>query len=150
MRIDVEVEMRRPRPVRGIRKSLRRAQRGRLPREVRGRLLHARYSLAGNWPDPDVPDDVVADRVRSMIGPLEKRLDVPHVNVSVCGRIVTLHGAVASREDADAIAAAAFEVPGVLGVESYLHIGLAPCETRPSTGRARHLVAEIERSLAAD
>ena len=34
------------------------------------------YRLAGRRPDPDVGDDVLADRIRSTIGPLEKRLDV--------------------------------------------------------------------------
>jgi hypothetical protein len=82
-----------------------------------------------------------------LLGPLEKQLDVPHVNVTVCGHIATLHGAVTSRTDADALADAAFQVPGVLGVESRLHIGLAPCETRPSTGRAQHQVDEITRFL---
>lgn len=127
-------------------KRARRALRSPAARRLRGRLLHLRYSWSGRWPDPDAPDTVVADRVRSVLGPLEKLLDVPHVNVTVCRRIATLHGAVTSRSDAEDLAAAAFSVPGVLGVESRLHIGLATCDTRPSTGRAQHLADVFGRS----
>ena len=34
------------------------------------------YRLAGRHPDPDVPDDILASRIRSRLGPLERRLDV--------------------------------------------------------------------------
>ena len=41
------------------------------------------YRLAGRKPDPDVSDDILADRIRSTIGPLEKRLGVPRLHVMV-------------------------------------------------------------------
>src|SRR3954468_21012037 len=41
------------------------------------------YRLAGRHPDPNVSDDVLANRIRSRFGPLERRLDVPRVHVAV-------------------------------------------------------------------
>ena len=142
--------MHRPKTLRRIGNRVGRALHTRPVRELRGGLLHLRYALLGKLPDPCVPDDVVADRVRSALGPLEKLLDVPHVNVTVCGGIAMLHGAVTSKQDDEALASAAFDVPGVLGVESHLHVGLDRCETRPSTGRAQHIVDEVTRSLVSD
>jgi uncharacterized protein (DUF2267 family) len=92
------------------------------------------YRLAGRRPDPDVPDDLLADRVRSMIGPLEKRLDVPRVHVMVEHRIALLHGSVPSVTDAAAIEHAVTRVSGIAGVESHLHVGLGLGDTRPSEG----------------
>jgi len=94
-----------------------------------------RYRLSGRHPDLDVADDVLADRVRSMLGPLEHRLDVPRVHVMVEDAVVLLHGDVADRADAVALERGAHRVPGVRGVESYLHVGLLPSDTRPSEGR---------------
>ena len=88
-------------------------------------------------PEPPAADDVVADRVRSALGPHEKRLDLPHVHVTVQKSVVLLHGEVATAEDAAALEAATAGVPGVGGVRSYLHVGLWPGATRPSKGRQR-------------
>ncbi|HEU5301030.1 MAG TPA: DUF2267 domain-containing protein [Acidimicrobiia bacterium] len=95
-----------------------------------------RYRLAGRHPDIDVGDDVLADRVRSMLGPVERRLDVPHVHVQVSDGIATLHGFVSSTVDAHELEFTTHRVPGIRGVTSYLHIGLRPSDTRPSQGRA--------------
>src|SRR5512142_2260250 len=58
----------------------------RLARDVRyaaGSAPGMLYRLAGRRPDPNVSDDVLADRIRSNLGPLERRLDLPRVHVMV-------------------------------------------------------------------
>jgi hypothetical protein len=91
--------------------------------------------IAGRQPEPRVGDDVLADRIRSSLGPLRKRLDVPHVHVTVERHVVLLHGEVGTEADATAIERAVRQVSGVRGIESYLHIGLLDSDTRPSEGR---------------
>jgi len=93
------------------------------------------YKLSGRRPDPDVSDDVLADRIRSTLGPLEKRLDVPRVHVTVEDHFAILHGDVPSHRAACAVERATLRVSGVSGVESHLHVGLEPGDTRPSEGR---------------
>jgi uncharacterized protein (DUF2267 family) len=107
----------------------------RLARDVRYAAASAPglvYRLRGQQPDPNVSDDVLADRVRSSLGPLEKHLDLPHVHVMVDERVVILHGDVPSDEDAARLERAALRVSGVEGVESHLHVGLIAGDTRPS------------------
>jgi len=94
------------------------------------------YKLSGRRPDPNVPDDVLADRIRSTLGPLEKRLNLPRVNVMVEDHFALLHGDVPSHTAAHAIEHATMRVSGVSGVESHLHVGLVRGDTRPSEGRA--------------
>src|SRR5688572_12775553 len=53
-----------------------------------GRLQGVTYRIRGGRPDPDVSGNVLADRIRSMLGPLEKRLDLPHVHVLVEDHVV--------------------------------------------------------------
>jgi uncharacterized protein (DUF2267 family) len=101
-----------------------------------GRLEGLGYRLGGGRPDPTVSGNVLADRIRSSLGPLEKRLDLPHVHVMVDDHVALLHGEVGTEDDAEAIEQAVAGVSGVLGVESYLHVGLLPGDERPSTGRA--------------
>jgi uncharacterized protein (DUF2267 family) len=111
----------------------------RLSRDIRYAVASAPgllYRLAGRRPAPDVSDDILADRIRSSIGPLEKRLDVPHVHVIVQDHFAILHGDVPSESDACAIERAVMRVSGVDGVESHLHAGLIPGDTRPSVGAA--------------
>jgi uncharacterized protein (DUF2267 family) len=112
----------------------------RLGRRVRyheGRLEGVLYRLRRGAVDVDVSDDVLADRIRSNLGRLEKRLDTPRVHVMVEDREVLLHGEVPGRPEARAIEDAVRAMPGVLGVRSYLHHGLGREDTRPSMGRAR-------------
>jgi len=99
-----------------------------------GRLAGLRYRISGRHPDPTVDDRVLADRVRSMLGPLEHRLDIPRIHVLVEGHEVLLHGDVTSNAHAEAIISAVRDVPGVQAVTSHLHIGLFPGDTRPSEG----------------
>jgi uncharacterized protein (DUF2267 family) len=120
---------------------------GRHLRHVAGRLRGVRYRLGGRRPDPDASDHVLADRIRSSLGPLEKRLDLPRVHVMAEGHIALLHGEVGTQADADEIEAAVAAVSGVRGVESYLHIGLDRGDTRPSSGRAVDQPSEARRRL---
>jgi uncharacterized protein (DUF2267 family) len=113
--------------------------RDRLARDVRYAVSSAPgilYRLAGRQPDPNVPDDVLGDRIRSQIGPLEKRLDVPRVHVMVDERVAILHGEVPDEHSAHALEHAVMQVSGVVGVESHLHPGLVAGDTRPSEGAA--------------
>lgn len=111
---------------------------GRRLRYLGGRLHGVRYRLRGGQPAPDVVDNVLADRVRSELGSLEKQLDLPHVHVMVHDHVVMLHGDVGRQADADQVERAVAAVSGVAGVESYLHVGLGRGDTRPSAGRAVH------------
>ena len=92
------------------------------------------YRLSGRHPDPGVSDDVLADRIRSSLGPLEKRLDIPRVHVMVEDHVAIVHGEVPADSDARAIGHAIIRVSGVRGVESHLHPGLIAGDTRPSEG----------------
>jgi len=96
-----------------------------------------RYRLAGRVPEACVTDDALTRRIRSGLGGLEKRLDIPRVHVVVADHFVALHGDVGRLSDAEAVERWVRHTPGVRGVESYLHIGLSPGSTRPSTGRAQ-------------
>lgn len=116
-----------------VRRGLRAA--GRTMRHVAGQLKGTAYRLSGGHPDPRVSDDVLADRIRSSLGPIEKRLDLPRIHVMVEKHVALLHGDVATPADADELVAAVERVPGVAGVESRLHVGLIPGDTRPSEGR---------------
>ena len=123
-------------PETGVGRTARRLA-GRLARDVRYAASSAPgmlYRLAGRGPDPDVSDDVIADRIRSAIGPLEKRLDLPRVHVMVEDHVALLHGDVTDEDDAGAIQHAVMRVSGVNGVVSHLHLGLLPGDTRPSEG----------------
>lgn len=113
----------------------------RMAREVRraayyhaGRLRGLRYEMQGGEPDPAATDQTLADRVRSTIGPLEHRLDVPRVHVMARGHDVMLHGDVDSDEHARLIEEAVRAISGVHHVDSHLHVGFAPGDTRPSEG----------------
>lgn len=102
-----------------------------------GRLDGLRYRMAGRKPNPDVDERVLADRVRSVLGPLEHRLDVPRVHVMAHDHEVLLHGEVATEEQARRILEATRAIPGVGKVVSRLHVGLFAGDSRPSEG-ARH------------
>jgi uncharacterized protein (DUF2267 family) len=106
-------------------------------RYLAGRRRGFSYQARGGRPDPTVTGAVLADRIRSTLGPLEARLDLPHVHVMAEDHVALLHGDVGSAEQAHQIEGAVAAVSGVAGVESYLHVGLLPSDTRPSDG-ARH------------
>lgn len=114
-----------------------RAAAGRRYRYLRGRWQRVRYRLADGRPDPWADDDILADRVRSELGPVEKQIDTPHVHVLVHDHTAMLHGEVPSWPASDRIVTSALHVSGIQAVESYLHVGLGHGDTRPSEGR-RH------------
>lgn len=113
---------------RGLRATARRA------RYLSGRLEGLRYRAAGRHPDPSAAGPVLADRVRSVLGPLEHRLDVPRVHVMAEGHRVLLHGDLGSDEQVRELVAAVRGVPGVEQVDSHLQVGFTRGETRPSQG----------------
>lgn len=106
----------------------------RTARYQRGRLEGLRYRMAGRRPNPDVDEHVLADRVRSVLGPLEHRLDIPRVHVQAHDHEVLLHGEVATEQQAREIVEASRAVPGVGKVLSRLHVGLFAGDSRPSEG----------------
>jgi uncharacterized protein (DUF2267 family) len=114
-----------------------------------GRLEGVRYRMAGRHPDPDVYPTVLADRVRSALGPLEHRLDIPRVHVMVEGHTVLLHGEVDDERQAWAVEDAVRRVAGVARLQSHIAVGLTPGDTRPSQGSVEHPSAALERVLAA-
>ncbi|HEY8546666.1 MAG TPA: DUF2267 domain-containing protein [Acidimicrobiales bacterium] len=116
-------------------------------RRRRGELKGQVYRLSGRRPDPDVDHNVLADRIRSTLGPIEARLDLPRIHVMVEDHVALLHGDVATEADAAEIEAAVAAVSGVEGVESYLHVGLLPSDTRPSEGRRRRPPSAAMRRL---
>jgi uncharacterized protein (DUF2267 family) len=131
------------------RRSARRLLR-RLDRKFRyacGRAAGIRYRLSGRGPDPDVSDPVLAQRIRSVLGPLERRLDVPRVHVTVTDRETTLHGMVGSASDITAIEDRVLAVPGVTGIHSYLRVERDDEHTRPSAGRAHRPPSAARRDL---
>ena len=115
------------------RRTLRRGRRA--VAYARGRLAGIRYAAAGRHPDEHVTDDVLADRVRTDLGPVLHRLDLPKVHVTVERHVVTLHGDAGSLADVRKISRAVAAVPGVAGVRSALHVGLLPGNYRPSWGQ---------------
>lgn len=136
---------------RGVRAAVS-EQYGRARRQVRriaGRLAGLAYHIRGGHPDPHVPDDVLADRVRSSLGPLLKRLDLPRIHVMAERHVVLLHGEVSSAREAAQLISAVQSVAGVAGVESYLHVGLLPGDSRPSAGRFARPSSEARRRLVA-
>jgi hypothetical protein len=115
---------------------------GQQARYLTGEARGACYRLAGRHPADDVDPHVLADRVRSALGPLEKRLDLPRVHVMAEGHVILLHGVVGSERDADELEQTVRRMPGVAGVESYLHVGLLAGDTRPSGGHLIELPSE--------
>jgi hypothetical protein len=95
----------------------------------------ARYRVLGCRPDPEVDDHVLADRIRSELGPVRKQLDLPHVHVTVHRHVAILHGDVGWARDAATITRRVRDVSGVRDVDSRLHVGLLKGDTRPSESR---------------
>jgi len=78
------------------------------------------YRAMRRHPSTDVDDSVLADRIRSAIGPLEKPLQSARINVTVENGIAILHGDIESREAATQIEEAVRGIAGVRDVRSNL------------------------------
>jgi uncharacterized protein (DUF2267 family) len=106
-------------------------------RWLAGRGTGLAYRVSGRHPAKDVPDQVVAERVRAVLGVELKRMGVHGVHVDCIDRVVYLRGTV-DLGDAQRLEPLVAAVPGVLGVQSYLE--LAPdVQAEPSRVLARLL-----------
>jgi BON domain len=74
----------------------------------------------------------LADIVRSRLGPIIKTMDLPRIHIMAEGSRILLHGDVATEKDASLIEGIVKAIHGVTSVESHLHVGLLPGDTRPS------------------
>jgi uncharacterized protein (DUF2267 family) len=118
-------------------------------RHMHGQLEGLDYRLRGREPDTEAGDPVLTARVRSQLGPLLRRLDLPHLDVTVDDGVALLRGGVARGAQADEIIAAVRQVPGVRDVDARLHIGLTRGDTRPSAGYDHREASTQLRRLAA-
>jgi uncharacterized protein (DUF2267 family) len=114
---------------RTARRTLRKA------RYLTGRARGIRYRLVHGGPPEDVSDAILVQRIRSKLGPLERRLDVPHLHVSSQDRNVSLHGVVTTADDLQQLEDTARAVSGVRGLSSHVRVGFGPGDARPSQGR---------------
>lgn len=76
----------------------------------------------------------IADQVKTVLGPVLKQLDLPRIHVMAEGHRVLLHGDVSRESDAEIIEDTILGLSDVDAVESHLHVGLLPSDTRPSQG----------------
>lgn len=104
-------------------------------RYLSGHARGIRYRLVHGGPSEDVSDAVLVQRIRSKLGPLEKRLDVPRLHVSSCDRNVSLHGVAATADDAQRLEDTVRAVAGVRELASHVRVGFSPGDHRPSQGR---------------
>ncbi|HVM53599.1 MAG TPA: BON domain-containing protein [Acidimicrobiales bacterium] len=86
-------------------------------------------------------DAVVADRIRSELGLVEHRLDIPRIHVMVERGVALLHGEVPTEDAAHVLEARVRAVAGVQDLVSHLHVGLLAGDTRPSADESRPSVA---------
>ena len=78
------------------------------------------YRAMRRHPSTTLDDSVLADRIRSTIGPLEKQIHNSRINVTVENGIAILHGDIESREAATQIEEAVRGVTGVRDIRSHL------------------------------
>jgi BON domain len=76
----------------------------------------------------------LADRIRTALGPIIQELDLPRIHVMAEQHHVLLHGEVTNDLQAKRIEELIEGIPGVRTIESHLHVGLLPGDTRPSKG----------------
>ena len=89
-------------------------------RRTANRAKGLAYGVTRRHPSTTVDDAVLADRIRSTIGPLEKQLHNSRINVTVENSIAILHGDIESPEAAIQIEQAVREVAGVQGLRTHL------------------------------
>lgn len=90
-------------------------------RWLAGRGSGLAYRASGRRPAEDVSDQVVAERVRAVLGVELKRLGLHGVHVACIDHVVYLRGRV-GLGDAQQIERLVLGVPGVAGVQSYLEL----------------------------
>jgi hypothetical protein len=78
------------------------------------------YRAMRRHPSTTVDDSILADRIRSTIGPLEKQLHNSRINVTVENGTAILHGDIESREAATRIEDAVRGIAGVRDIRSHL------------------------------
>jgi osmotically-inducible protein OsmY len=78
------------------------------------------YRALRRHPSTAVDDSVLADRIRSTIGLLEKQLHNSRINVTVEDGVAILHGDMESREAASRVEEAVRAVAGVRDIRSHL------------------------------
>ena len=78
------------------------------------------YRVTRRHPSTTVDDSVLADRIRSTIGPLEKQLHISRINVTVESGVAILHGDIDSPDAASQIEEAVRGVAGVRDIRSHL------------------------------
>ena len=104
---------------------------------LQGRTHGVWYRLCRGHPDEQVDDLVLADRIRSSLGPVEHALDQPRIHLSVHQHVATLHGNVATEYAGERLESEVRSVAGVVGVQSHLHVGLLPGDGCPSDALGR-------------
>lgn len=105
--------------------------------------------MGGRAKVPEAPAAEASVQARGpwTLAPGSKQFDLPHIHVMVEDHVALLHGEVSSDVDADQLEQSVAAVSGVVGVESYLHVGLTGGDTRPSEGRAVHAPSGALRQL---
>ena len=78
------------------------------------------YRVIRRHPSTTVDDSVLADRIRSTIGPLEKQLHISRINLTVESGVAILHGDIDSPDAAAQIEEAVRGVAGVRDIRSHL------------------------------
>jgi osmotically-inducible protein OsmY len=78
------------------------------------------YRVFRRHPSTTVDDSVLADRIRSTIGPLEKQLNISRINLTVENGVAILHGDIDSPDTATQIEEAVRGVAGVRDIRSHL------------------------------
>lgn len=127
-----------------------RSARGRAEKGMRragGKLQGIGYRMQGRRPDPDATDEILEARVRSELGPVAHRLDLPRFDIAVDHGRVTVTGVVADEADIVIVERAILDVSGVRTVAPRLRIGLEPGDTRPSEGRRAESPSGLKRDL---
>jgi uncharacterized protein (DUF2267 family) len=137
-----------------VRRTLRRSGQ-RVRRRIsylRGRVRGLRYRMLARGPTPDVDDDVLEQRVRSTLGSLRRRYDLPPIEVSaVMDGSVVLDGYAPDLEQVRELEASLSEIPGVEMVISRIQVDdavLRPSQRRdPAASPLRRELLAAVRQL---
>lgn len=115
--------------------------------DLSNRLEGLAYHIGDRHPRIEASDQVLTQRVRSTLGPLERQLDVPRLHVTVHDHLADVRGVVGTEDQAAVLLAAVSDVSGIDEVTAQLHIGYGRGDTRPSEGRRRRQPSAAWREL---